>query len=87
MSQAWRCGKAIVYEREDSWENMAALTGPTVDDVRNFLFLRGGRVTNQELVREYKNYLTNPVTQGESICILEPPCWPKIRLKLTGISA
>lgn len=36
----------------------------SVDTVRDFMLLRGGKVTNHDLVKHFKNALTNPETRG-----------------------
>lgn len=35
-------------------------------EIRNFMLKNGGKVTNHELVKYFKQFLTNPNTKGES---------------------
>ena len=36
----------------------------TLDSVRDFIVERGGRVTNHQLVKHFKYFLTEPHTKG-----------------------
>lgn len=44
---------------------MAAPTEFTLEAVRKFMIEKGGKVTNHELVKHFKIYLTNPDSRGE----------------------
>lgn len=46
---------------------MAAPREFTVDSVRDFMIEKGGRVTNHELVKHFKQFLTDPYTKGTII--------------------
>lgn len=46
---------------------MAAVSDLTVEAVRDFMLLKGGKVTNHDLVKHFKNALTNPDTRGTVI--------------------
>lgn len=48
----------------------------SVDTVRDFMLLRGGKVTNHDLVKHFKNALTNPETRGR--LSLSFKCWMKL---------
>lgn len=37
----------------------------SLDSVRDFIIYRGGRVKNHELVKQFKNALTNPENRGK----------------------
>ena len=43
---------------------MAAPKEFTLDAVRLFIIDRGGKVTNHELVKHFKQFLTDPLTKG-----------------------
>ncbi|BES98148.1 Ankyrin repeat [Nesidiocoris tenuis] len=45
---------------------MAEPTSFTQDAIRDFMIFRGGKVTNHELVKHFKKFLTNPGTQEEA---------------------
>lgn len=38
----------------------------TLESVRDYMISRGGRVTNHELVKHFKVFLTNPTCKGKS---------------------
>lgn len=44
---------------------MAAPNELSLKEIRNFMLEKGGKVTNHELVKHFKLFLTNPVTKGE----------------------
>lgn len=44
---------------------MAAPSEFTLDSVRDFILQNGGRVTNHELVKHFKIFLTNPLSKGK----------------------
>ena len=44
---------------------MAAPMEFTLDSVRDFMLDRGGKVTNHELVKHFKQFLTDPHTKGK----------------------
>lgn len=46
---------------------MAAPNDLSLKEIRIFMLEKGGKVTNHELVKHFKLFLTNPVTKGESI--------------------
>lgn len=46
---------------------MAAPKEFTLDAVRHFIIEKGGKVTNHELVKHFKLFLTDPSTKGKSI--------------------
>lgn len=46
---------------------MAAPREISLEAVRDFMLDKGGRVTNQDLVRHFKYVLTDPYTKGERI--------------------
>ena len=37
----------------------------TAESVRDYILTRGGKVTNHELVKHFKPFLTDPVLKGE----------------------
>lgn len=37
----------------------------SLSEIRNFMLSKGGKVTNHELVKYFKKFLTNPNTQGK----------------------
>lgn len=44
------------------------MSGPcelSLSEIRNFMLTKGGKVTNHELVKYFKKFLTNPNTQGK----------------------
>jgi hypothetical protein len=43
---------------------MAAPTEFTLESVRAFMLEKGGKVTNHELVKHFKQFLTDPCTKG-----------------------
>lgn len=43
---------------------MAAPTEFTLESVREFMLDKGGKVTNHELVKHFKQFLTDPYTKG-----------------------
>jgi hypothetical protein len=43
---------------------MAAASGLTVEAIRDFMLENGGKVTNHDLVKHFKRFLTNPETRG-----------------------
>ena len=45
--------------------NMAAPREFTLESVRDFILDRGGRVTNHELVKHFKLFLTDPSSKGK----------------------
>lgn len=44
---------------------MAAPRDLSIAEIRNFMIANGGRVTNHELVKHFRHFLTNPNTKGE----------------------
>ncbi|XP_037045054.1 ankyrin repeat domain-containing protein SOWAHC isoform X3 [Bradysia coprophila] len=38
----------------------------SLSEIRNFMLIKGGKVTNHELVKYFKKFLTNPNTQAEA---------------------
>lgn len=48
--------------------NMAAPSELSIAEIRKFMLENGGKVTNHELVKHFKAFLTNPNTKGK--------CWP-----------
>ena len=45
-------------------EKMAAPTEFTLESVRSFMLEKGGKVTNHDLVKHFKQFLTDPYTKG-----------------------
>lgn len=45
--------------------NMAAPSELSIAEIRKFMLENGGKVTNHELVKHFKQFLTNPNTKGE----------------------
>lgn len=45
--------------------NMAAPRDLSIAEIRKFMIANGGKVTNHELVKYFKPFLTNPNTKGE----------------------
>lgn len=39
----------------------------TLESVKDFMVSRGGRVTNHQLVNQFKIYLTNPACKGKAL--------------------
>lgn len=39
----------------------------TLESVRDFMISRGGRVTNHDLVKHFKVFLTNPACKGKNV--------------------
>ena len=67
------------YETSEQVETvgvkMAAPTEFTLESVRDFMLDRGGKVTNHELVKYFKPFLTDPYTKGNlSIRGRAPTC-------------
>ncbi|XP_071443225.1 ankyrin repeat domain-containing protein SOWAHA [Hetaerina americana] len=50
---------------------MAAPTEFSLEAVRKFMIEKGGKVTNHELVKHFKNYLTNPESKVEARTIFK----------------
>ena len=48
----------------DSFRVMSDLNSLSVDAVKSFMLSKGGKVTNHELVKQFKAVLTNPETRG-----------------------
>ena len=48
---------------------MAAPSEFTLESVRDFILLNGGRVTNHDLVKHFKIFLTDPSSKGKTISI------------------
>ena len=48
---------------------MAAPREFTLEAVRCFIIEKGGKVTNHELVKHFKQFLTDPATKGNVIFI------------------
>lgn len=46
---------------------MAAPTEFTLESVREFMLEKGGKVTNHELVKHFKQFLTDPYTKGKNL--------------------
>lgn len=44
----------------------------SLNEIRNFMLKKGGKVTNHELVKYFKQFLTNPSTKG--ICLFDICC-------------
>lgn len=49
---------------------MAAPTELSIDEIRNFIVARGGKVTNHDLVKHFKPFLTNAETRGTYLLFL-----------------
>lgn len=49
---------------------MASASDLTVEAVRDFMLLKGGKVTNHDLVKHFKNALTNPDTRGIAFSLI-----------------
>ena len=47
---------------------MEAPTEFTAESVRDYILSKGGKVTNHELVKHFKPFLTDPVMKGELQC-------------------
>lgn len=43
---------------------MASPSELSLAEIRNFMLKNGGKVTNHELVKYFKQFLTNPNTKG-----------------------
>lgn len=43
----------------------------SLNEIRKFMLKSGGKVTNHELVKYFKNFLTNPDTKGIEISCFE----------------
>ena len=50
---------------------MAAPTEFTLESVKDFIIEKGGRVTNHELVKHFKLFLTDPATKGKILIELQ----------------
>lgn len=46
---------------------MAVPSELSLAEIRNFMLKNGGKVTNHELVKHFKQFLTNPDTKGKTI--------------------
>jgi len=44
---------------------MTAPTELSIESVRNFMLANGGKVTNHDIVKHFKHFLTNPETRGK----------------------
>lgn len=49
---------------------MAAPRDLSIAEIRKFMIANGGKVTNHELVKHFKQFLTNPNTKGECSFVL-----------------
>ena len=45
---------------------MAAPSELSLKEIRDFMLQNGGKVTNHDLVKHFKQFLTNPNTKGRS---------------------
>lgn len=52
------------YPKRQQIKKMAAPTEFTLESVREFMLEKGGKVTNHELVKHFKQFLTDPYTKG-----------------------
>lgn len=52
----------------------AILNELSLESVRDFMIMNGGRVTNHDLVTHFKYVLTNPQNRGKSIIIVLRIC-------------
>lgn len=43
---------------------MASFSGLSLEAVRDYMLSRGGKVTNHDLVKHFKDILTNPECRG-----------------------
>jgi hypothetical protein len=43
---------------------MAVSRGLSLEAIRDFMLENGGKVTNHDLVKHFKGFLTNPETRG-----------------------
>lgn len=43
---------------------MAAPSELSLEEIRNFMLKNGGKVTNHDLVKHFKQFLTDPNTKG-----------------------
>lgn len=44
---------------------MAVPSELSLDEIRNFMLKNGGKVTNHELVKYFRKFLTHPDTKGK----------------------
>lgn len=49
---------------------MAVPNELSLESVRDFMIMNGGRVTNHDLVTYFKHFLTNPENRGKSTAIV-----------------
>jgi hypothetical protein len=56
--------KVCFHPSKSGYGKMAAPTEFTLESVRAFMLERGGKVTNHELVKHFKQFLTDPYTKG-----------------------
>lgn len=56
---------------------MAAPSELSLAEIRKFMLKSGGKVTNHELVKHFKQFLTNPSTKGNVISFI----WNAIRVR------
>lgn len=54
----------VVSQQQKKTGDMAAPTEFTLESVRDFILLNGGKVTNHELVKHFKIFLTDPSSKG-----------------------
>lgn len=51
---------------------MAAPSELSLQEIHKFMVINGGKVTNHDLVKHFKKFLTSPTTQGKDQCIQNP---------------
>lgn len=49
---------------------MASPQELSLSSIRDFMLKNGGKVTNHDLVKHFKKFLTNPTTQGKNNCLI-----------------
>jgi hypothetical protein len=54
---------------------MAAPGEFSVEAIRDFMLQNGGKVTNHELVKHFKGFLTNPETRGIDFLLCDCAIW------------
>lgn len=58
------CG-SVKHQIEEECVKMAVPSELSLAEIRNFMLKNGGKVTNHELVKYFKQFLTNPNTKGK----------------------
>lgn len=51
---------------------MAAPSELSLQEIHKFMVINGGKVTNHDLVKHFKKFLTSPTTQGKDQCTQNP---------------